>query len=165
MADPLSILGAVGAVLQIASQGLKLSRAINEYVHSVRSVDQDFRDISQEMESTVILLQQFGDNLKLEEQSQYQKRDRVRWAFKQPRISVLTTKLDRHKTHLNFMLVVMRHARDLEKAFDAELELKTLQLKTQAAERKLRILHQGSVEGKLDSSNSPWEPRDPPGRG
>jgi predicted membrane-bound spermidine synthase len=70
MAEPVTVLGATGAVIQIASEGLKLSRAINDYIKRARLADEDIKEISHEVESTVILLQQFGTNLKLEEQTQ-----------------------------------------------------------------------------------------------
>ncbi|KAK2812261.1 hypothetical protein FQN50_001619 [Emmonsiellopsis sp. PD_5] len=208
--EPLSIFGAVAAVVQLTSEGIRLSRAVKDYANSAQCADKDVRELSNEVEWTVLLLEQFGNNLELEKHSKVcstefyevtfrtvkecqgvfneieqalppmvletdgeasntiniKKRDKMRWAFRQRQVSVLRTKLDRHKAQLNLMLVVMVHARDLraskaaemEKALEAELELNLYEVKRQAAEKRLRALQLGYPEALDSMSNSPGAP-------
>ena len=47
-------------------------------------------------------------------------RDRIKWPFKQTRINLLRSDLDRLKSDLNLMITVIRHAREMQEKREAD---------------------------------------------
>jgi hypothetical protein len=68
MAEVLIVIGAISSVMGIAAEGLKLSSTLNSCVEKVRSAGRDIKDVVQDVKSTAVLLQQFGENLRMEKE-------------------------------------------------------------------------------------------------
>ena len=60
------VVGAVGAVVSIASEGFKLSNALYVYFQKVKHAQEDVERISKDVKNTAVVLKQLEENLKLE---------------------------------------------------------------------------------------------------
>jgi hypothetical protein len=67
--DPVSILGAAGSVVGIASFGLQLSGALYQFIDSYRSAQENLQDVADGIQATTFALDKISEYLKLEEQN------------------------------------------------------------------------------------------------
>lgn len=69
MAEVIAILGVISSVVGVAAEGLKLSQTLNTYIESVKFAEKDVQGIARDVKHTAVVLNQFGENLKLEEKT------------------------------------------------------------------------------------------------
>lgn len=69
MAEVIAILGVISSVVGVAAEGLKLSQTLNTYIESVKFAEKDIQGIARDVKHTAVVLNQFGENLKLEEKT------------------------------------------------------------------------------------------------
>jgi hypothetical protein len=60
MADPITAIGLVASVIQVAETGLKLSKHIYAYVQSVKDANRHLRDIARHVEFTSSIIRELG---------------------------------------------------------------------------------------------------------
>ena len=69
MAEVIAVLGIISSVVGVAAEGLKLSQTLNTYTTNVKFAEKDIQGIARDVKHTAVVLNQFGENLKLEENS------------------------------------------------------------------------------------------------
>ncbi|KAK3168027.1 hypothetical protein OEA41_004473 [Lepraria neglecta] len=180
MAEFIAVVGVVGSVVSIAAEGFKLSSTLNKYVDSIKNANKYIKTIANGVNDTAVVLQQLGNNLKLEEESmkidaaivqsavvtqdekgdsrnfEIKGRGRFKWPFKRSKIDLLQAHLERLKNGLNLMISVMRHARDLHEKdlHDREktigFKIETLKIQTLELETEAAEVRYRTVKRQAD---------------
>ena len=69
MAEIVAVIGIVGSVAGVAAEGIKLSNTLNSYISQVKYAAKEIQGVTNDVRDTTVVLQQLGDNLKLEEET------------------------------------------------------------------------------------------------
>lgn len=146
----LEAVGAAAAVVQVADTGLRLSQALVKYIEDTKTAEKRLSQFAQEVKRTAEIIKSVADLLKDAKVSRQiasqgletahkcvkdcdsaffdielfieeaRKRGKWRFTFKEPKLLLLDARLEKLKSNLGLILLVIGKAKELKAAIENE---------------------------------------------